>query len=40
MIDSWHAVKAQLAKQTGRGKLQNDPCLLKVNLCTFIIKCI
>jgi hypothetical protein len=29
---SWHAVKAQLAKQAGSSKPQEDPYLLKVRL--------
>jgi hypothetical protein len=29
---SWHAVKAQLAKQAGGSKPQDDPYLLKVGL--------
>jgi hypothetical protein len=30
---SWHAVQAQLAKQAGSSKPQDDPYLLKVGAC-------
>jgi hypothetical protein len=34
---SWHAVKAQLAKQAGSSKLQDDPYLLKVSTILHVI---